>query len=295
MPPDAAGPAARHHVLAVVDGDGAADGVLEAARRLAPAAGLPLRVAHAIADVRPTVVEAVAAPPPAPRVPLTRAPLSVETVEEISRRTRADGWRLLAELGVAEADAEVLDGPAVDALLGRLVRRRPWAVVTGSRGRGPRRAALLGSVSRTLMREAPCPVVVVSPGVRSQFGGGPLVCGLDGATPRADALLVTAATFADRLRRELVLAHVQPVGGNRHATEAELRAARGLLGRRHVTLEVREGRPAAQLRALARSFEADALVVATRGRSDVRTLLGGSVAGELAASSPCPVVIAPPP
>jgi len=34
-------------------------------------------------------------------------------------------------------------------------------LVTGSRGYGPSRAALLGSVSRSLVRNASCPVVVM--------------------------------------------------------------------------------------------------------------------------------------
>jgi nucleotide-binding universal stress UspA family protein len=40
-------------------------------------------------------------------------------------------------------------------------------LVVGSRGYGPLRAVLLGSVSRRLMTEAHCPVIVVPRGVEA--------------------------------------------------------------------------------------------------------------------------------
>jgi nucleotide-binding universal stress UspA family protein len=42
-------------------------------------------------------------------------------------------------------------------------------MVVGSRGYGPRRAVLLGSVSRHLMNEAACPVIVLPRGVEGAF------------------------------------------------------------------------------------------------------------------------------
>jgi nucleotide-binding universal stress UspA family protein len=48
---------------------------------------------------------------------------------------------------------------------GELVRASAGAamLVVGSRGRGALRAGLFGSVSRSVLRQAPCPVVVVRP------------------------------------------------------------------------------------------------------------------------------------
>jgi hypothetical protein len=44
-------------------------------------------------------------------------------------------------------------------------------MVTGSRGYGPHRAVLLGSVSGRLVREAECPVIVVPRGIEAPLEG----------------------------------------------------------------------------------------------------------------------------
>ena len=56
------------------------------------------------------------------------------------------------------AEARLLDGDAAEALIGE--SETLDALVTGSRGYGPVRSVLLGSVSRALVRGAACPVVV---------------------------------------------------------------------------------------------------------------------------------------
>ena len=56
------------------------------------------------------------------------------------------------------SEARLLDGDAAEALIGE--SETLDLLVTGSRGYGPVRAVLLGSVSRALVRGAACPVVV---------------------------------------------------------------------------------------------------------------------------------------
>jgi nucleotide-binding universal stress UspA family protein len=58
------------------------------------------------------------------------------------------------------------DEPAADTLGRRAAREGAKVLVVGSRGRGPLRAALLGSVSRVLATRAPLPVVAVPPTAR---------------------------------------------------------------------------------------------------------------------------------
>jgi nucleotide-binding universal stress UspA family protein len=78
---------------------------------------------------------------------------------ELERRMRAT---LAAIAGTSEADGRVLDGNAVNELAAASTNLD--LLVLGSRGYGSVRSALLGSVSRALVRAAACPVVVVPAG-----------------------------------------------------------------------------------------------------------------------------------
>ena len=82
-------------------------------------------------------------------------PLRGETARKVERG--------LARLpsGV-EAEGEVLEGGSAAALEERAVELD--LLVIGSRGRGPLRSRVLGSVSADVMRTAPCPVIVVPGG-----------------------------------------------------------------------------------------------------------------------------------
>ena len=60
-----------------------------------------------------------------------------------------------------EWDAELLEGPATDAILRVADTRKADEIVVGSRGRGRLRSAALGSVSQDLVHRARVPVVVV--------------------------------------------------------------------------------------------------------------------------------------
>jgi nucleotide-binding universal stress UspA family protein len=68
------------------------------------------------------------------------------------------------------AEARLLDGDPAEALIGE--SETLDVLVAGSRGYGPVRAVLLGSVSRALVRGAACPVVV-SPRPGDETNAGP--------------------------------------------------------------------------------------------------------------------------
>jgi nucleotide-binding universal stress UspA family protein len=66
------------------------------------------------------------------------------------------------DFGDVQAEVEIVDGPAADAILREARSRDAAEIVVGSRGLGTIRA-LLGSVSQAVARRAGRPVVVVSP------------------------------------------------------------------------------------------------------------------------------------
>ncbi|MEU6135077.1 universal stress protein [Nocardioides sp. NPDC047086] len=74
--------------------------------------------------------------------------------------------------------------------------RHASLLVLGSRGRGPIRSRILGSVSRSTVKDARCPVVVLRPG-EGGVGRGVLV-GIDGTGESAPALEFGFAQAAQR-------------------------------------------------------------------------------------------------
>jgi nucleotide-binding universal stress UspA family protein len=81
----------------------------------------------------------------------------------------------LAELSDIETETQIVVGRAAEGLIE--ASERVDLLVMGSRARGPRRAVLLGSVSRTVIDHAACPVLVLP----------------RGASARSEALLAAAA------------------------------------------------------------------------------------------------------
>lgn len=87
---------------------------------------------------------------------------------EIEHKSREE---FHADVGALSRGARLLAEFVVGDPVEELAKRSRGAdlLVTGSRGYGPMRAVLLGSVSGRLVREAACPVIVVPRGVDSHF------------------------------------------------------------------------------------------------------------------------------
>ncbi|MBB4663033.1 universal stress protein [Conexibacter arvalis] len=123
-----------------------ADQALDVAAGLARAAGGRLRIVTAVNG-------AVGLYPPLD-------PSAYAEIAEIARTSARDRLdAAVARLEGVEADVAVLDGEPAVVLLEDA--QDDDLLVTGSGGKGPFRRVLMGSVSRTLLREAACPVVIV--------------------------------------------------------------------------------------------------------------------------------------
>lgn len=97
--------------------------------------------------------------PGASRVPHGRQELRDCAIRE-ARHLLA---RIAIEASCSDAEQCVEFGEPVRRLISVAEEREALMLVIGSRGRGALRAALLGSVSLRLCRQAPCPVLVVPP------------------------------------------------------------------------------------------------------------------------------------
>jgi nucleotide-binding universal stress UspA family protein len=177
-------------------------------------------------------------------------------------------------------------------------------IVMGTHGRSGARRMLLGSVAEEVVREAPCPVLIVrraenaagadraeeeAEGVRIQHILFPLdfsehtAKGLDHAvalarlyTARLTLLHVLAAS-ADVTREEDAIEKMEALYREADAADVDVR------------MQVSDGPVAARIVDRTRETDADLLVMPTHGRTGLRRLALGSVAEAVVRNAPCPV------
>jgi nucleotide-binding universal stress UspA family protein len=224
--------------------------------------------------------------------------------------------RVRLSLGSGD-DIRLVEGSPQDCLLAAVEDDDADLLVVGSRGRGALQSAVFGSVSRSLVTNARCPVVVVPPGLgdrKGEGGGGSIVCGVDGSE-HAVAAARLGAHLAGRMGLRLLIVHalpdlksvvsypgardtVPPLSGQPDArarqaqeiVDVAVSAADG-----EATGIVESGRPWEVLESVADREAGRLLVVAARGQSGLQAAVFGSVAAEVASGSRRPVVVLPEP
>jgi nucleotide-binding universal stress UspA family protein len=150
-------------IVIAYDGSPAAEHALrEAAPLLAPRPALVVVVWEAGAGFE--MVEAPAAEVGFAAVPLdVRAAVAAdEALYERARRLAQRGAELAYAVGLEAEPLVVADELTVAATLVRLAGERgAEALVVGAHSHGRLSGALLGSTSQSVVRQAPCPIVVV--------------------------------------------------------------------------------------------------------------------------------------
>jgi nucleotide-binding universal stress UspA family protein len=292
-------------IICGIDGSAHARAALEVAAALAERLRLRLVLVHAVPAPTPDLL--LAAP--------VRVPAGVEHIDLLGHDA---GARLLAQAaethGLPAADRRLEDGRPAERLAAVARDEHAELLVVGSRGAGSLHAAVLGSVSTSVVRNAPCPVVVVPPNLaRPPRARERIVCGVQSAQ---DLPAVLAATqLSRRLHAPLTITHVLPPAtdadlapagalpssfelrleaGSRRALQIVhrlLRDAGSDLDERLHHVELRHGHPADELLRLAASTHAMLLVVGSRGLRPLRGGLLGSVSRELVRRATRPVVI----
>lgn len=180
-------------------------------------------------------------------------------------------------------------------------------VVLGSRGRGPVRSLLLGSVGVTVVRHAHCPVVVHRPGNQGIVRHGVLV-GVD-ASETSVPVLEHAFRVASLRRLPLTVLHtyvdLRAVGPQAYLMveavsdpeEERLALAEAIAGMGekypdvHVVSEVSRGWPADEL--VRRGERMNLLVVGAHRGGLASEVLFGSVAASVVEHASCPVTVVP--
>jgi nucleotide-binding universal stress UspA family protein len=213
-----------------------------------------------------------------------------------------------------DAEVRVVDAAPVDAIVREAARRQADVIVLGWRGHGAVDRLLAGSVSRGVVRRAPCAVLVVKRAPRQVRR---IVVGVDGSAhagravefisrlnpPRGGRVcLFTAVDAMDVPSQPLVLfdtraavsAEVARINKERlvMARRALDRAARTLT-RAGWTVDrvITTGAPLRDLLDTVVKKRADLLVVGAKGVTGLRRLLLGSVAEGALNRSPVPIFI----
>jgi nucleotide-binding universal stress UspA family protein len=213
-----------------------------------------------------------------------------------------------------DADFAVVDQTPVEGVLAAARRGRARAVVVGVRGQGAIGRFVLGSVSRGVVRRAPCAVLVVKGRPREIRR---LVVGLDGSAHSRRAVAFVSGLDVPPGGRVVLVRIVEPVrppttgllpaavravvagqaarleAQRRRAAQGDVAAARRRLERSGWTVRsiVRAGVPLPELFRAVSEARADVLVVGGRGVGGIERILLGSVAEGALSRSPVSVLI----
>jgi nucleotide-binding universal stress UspA family protein len=188
---------------------------------------------------------------------------------------------------------------------------RKWSadlILIRAHNRTDFRNLMLGSVARSVTRNAPCSVEVVRPPRRgfaaASDGRMRILLATDGSEHSASAARVVAGRPWPQGTEVKVMSMVNPLaysleelglyrgGRTERAHRAIDEAARILTGAGLlVTAEVVAGRPAKRIISAAREMSADLVAVGTEDRRGLRRLLYGSVSENVASGAHCSVSI----
>ena len=237
--------------------------------------------------------------PPRPPMVLAAVPIGAHPVAtaQMAKLDKADAEAAFASVADESAgtDAEqvTMHGYPAESLSALADARDARLIVVGTRGRGPARTALLGSVSHELAAGALRPVVIVPepepPAPHGALGPGPLVCGVDGSEPSQAALRV-ATRLADELHASLTLVSVCADG----TESSEWLTAMRVSAADDVERLTASGDPAEVLTQAASERNAALLVVGSRGRGPMRAAVLGSVSATTIRRANRPIVVVPP-
>jgi nucleotide-binding universal stress UspA family protein len=235
-------------------------------------------------------------------------------LDEVAKSTANNATKVLVSRW-SDVRVRVSGGPPAAAIIRAAKRARADVIVMGWRGHGAVRRLLSGSVSRDVVRAAPCSVLVVRRAVRNVVN---VVIGVDGSEQSARAvelatrlhppeggrlLLVTAAPLMSDPSNPLLPADIRRsaasgVASINRSRVAEARANLQRLAKApraagwRVDVAVTNAAPLRSLLSAVTEARADLLIVGATGASQLRRLLLGSVAQGALDRSTVPVLVA---
>ena len=220
--------------------------------------------------------------------------------------------RALAEAAAVEIRVDVQTGPTAELILLHARAREVDLIVLGAGHRHERRRGLSGWIAERVLRDAPCPTLVVprTPRPSGSFAEA-ILCAVD-FSPAADAALQEAVRMSQEGVRPMTLLHVvsgaddggETMRGSATAPDDRRGRTADALGRlqslippparARVTVRVVTGRPAAAIIRAVESTQATLLVIGAAPRTRFGSRLFGKT-GQLLRDASCPVLAVPAP
>ncbi|HXG61850.1 MAG TPA: universal stress protein [Planctomycetota bacterium] len=280
-------------ILLALDGSPLAEAILPQVRRV-----LKLR------DSEILVVRAYS--PPLPAGDFAYPPM-IDAAEREAREYVEGIVRRLADQG-ARARAVVRQGAAADVILETAEREGASLIAMSTHGRTGLARWIFGSVAEKVLRASPVPVLLVRSFERGAGGRprpraaeeifiGRVLVPLDGSEFSLRAL-PHAASLAELFEADVLLLHVTgPEETPRPRAESVLERAAAQLATRGlgVDIRVRRGDPASEILEACRAERADAVAMATHGRSGLSRWTLGSVTEKVLRGAEVPLLVTPPP
>ena len=236
-------------------------------------------------------------------------------VNQMSREHVLEEMRRSLDLGTVSPDARVIaePGDTPTTIVDQARSNGTDLIVMGTHGHRGFKRLLLGSVTETVLREAPCPVLTVPP--QAQSGASPdvefkrIVCPID-FSPSALQAMGVALNLARQADGRVTLLHViewlaeeeprtsahfnVPEFRRYMVADAEERLRRLVAEEARTSAEIDDiivlGRAHREILRAAEAKPADLIVMGAQGRGGVGLALFGSTTQEVVRGATCPVL-----
>ncbi|MBY0357633.1 MAG: universal stress protein [Candidatus Obscuribacterales bacterium] len=212
----------------------------------------------------------------------------------------------------AQISSEIVSGPPA-MMIETVARDEQCQMTVVAPGRHPAvEQFLLGSVSNTVVKHGPGTILICRPQTNSANKLERVLIGVDGSQNAKEAMLDAIDLFDLRtVQPKILLFHAVDIADPvKYVSPVEfisrieqnlllegetfLADAKRLLadaGLKNVDVALKEGKPANELIALAKSMPADLIIAGAEGRTAIQHFLLGSVSQRVAMHAPCSVAI----
>jgi nucleotide-binding universal stress UspA family protein len=217
-------------------------------------------------------------------------PWVIEQAEKEMQDKLADIRRMASEQDI---DCETFiyrgDDPSMD-IVNAAVTKHVDMIVMGTRGRTGLRKLLRGSVTEKVIGYAPCKVLVVPPGAKTDYRT--ILIATDGSSHSA-AAASEAAAIAKRYGSALVVISVAASAAEVPLAEEAVKEVMGLAEREGLQREglVVQGKPHEVILELAKKEHAGLIVVGSHGKTRLISRLMGGVTERVISEAECAVLV----